>query len=401
MPVRDAPRPSDVPAHDGPLDVGLLRRRLESLIGVPCTEGNAVRRLRNGDEIFAAMLDAIKAAEHTVDFLTYVYWTGRPAHWFADALSERAAAGVEVRVLIDAVGGLKMGPDLVEQMTAAGVTFEKFRPPWLRSPFTHNHRTHRKVLVVDETVAFTGGVGIAEEWCGDARNEDEWRDTHLEIRGPAVAGLQAAFVQNWGETNRPLDTPAMRFPVATQAGTALVQVVRGSATVGWDDIESAWWTLLGAAQSRIRLQTAYFAPDRDFRRLLNDAAGRGVQVQVLVPGMNADKLVSRVASERSFEPLLEAGVEVWRFLPTMLHTKVLVVDDVAAMVGSANFNRRSLDHDEEVVAVIVDDPVVARLAADFDEDLARAEQVTAQEWATRGLPQRALEAAVGPLRRFL
>jgi cardiolipin synthase len=177
-----------------------LRRRLENLLGVPATEGNDVVVLRNGDRIFPAMLGAIASATSTVELLTYAYWTGWPAEACADALADRARAGVRVRVLIDAVGGARMDRALTDRMSTAGVDVRFLRPPWRRSPCAHNHRTHRKVLVVDGEVAFTGGVGIAQEWQGDARGPSEWRDTQILVRGPAVAGLLAAFVQNWSET---------------------------------------------------------------------------------------------------------------------------------------------------------------------------------------------------------
>jgi cardiolipin synthase len=382
-------------------DPAPLRRRLEALLGVPATEGNTVTVLRNGDEIFPAMLDAIRAAEHSIELLTYIYWTGWPAEAFADALAERARAGCHVRVLVDAVGAARMNPLLSRKMRQAGVEVERFRPPWLRSPFTHNHRTHRKVLVVDDRVGFTGGVGIASEWEGDARTPDEWRDTQVKVTGPAVAGLQAAFVQNWSETTGAPDTPEHVYPVLQQTGSDVVQVVRGTATLGWDDIQTAWFGLLSAAQRRLTLQTAYFAPDSTFESLITDAADRGVHVQLLLPGPHYDKAISRWGSERHYDTLLDHGVEVWRFQPTMLHTKIVTVDDTVAMIGSSNFNRRSLDHDEEVACIVVGGSVPHELAQHFEHDLERAEQVQPEQWATRAPRQRMLERAAVPLSRYL
>lgn len=383
------------------VDLALTRRRLEMLLGVPATGGNRVDRLRNGEEIFPAMLESIRSAERSVDMLTYVYWQGWPAEAFAEALAERAQAGCRVRVLIDAVGGARMSASLKERMTSAGVDLRAFRPPWLRSPFTHNHRTHRKVLVVDQRDGFTGGVGIAQEWQGDARDPSEWRDTQIRVRGPAVAGLYAAFLQNWWETEGAFEGPDEQYPVLDPVGDEVVLVVRGTATVGWDDIQTAWYALLRAAEDRITLQTAYFAPDAPFLEQLCDAAARGVQVQVLLPGPHYDKSISRLASEGHYEALLAAGVQVWRYRPTMLHTKVLTVDCSVAMIGSANFNRRSLDHDEEVVCVLLGGTAPGRLLADFEDDLARAEQVDPLRWAGRDRRQRVGEQAVRVLRRFL
>ncbi|MGB7980543.1 MAG: phospholipase D-like domain-containing protein [Candidatus Nanopelagicales bacterium] len=383
------------------VDQDRMRRRLEMLLGIPATQGNAVEVLRNGEQIFPAMLEAIRTAEHTVDLLTYVYWQGWPAEAFAKALAERAAAGRRVRVLIDAVGGARMSPALRADMTSAGADVRLFRPPWLRSPFTHNHRTHRKVLVVDGEQAFTGGVGIASEWEGAARDPSQWRDTQIRLRGPAVAGLYAAFVQNWSETGGSLDDPRDRYPQLTSGGAEVVQVVRGTATLGWDDIQTAWFALLTAAQERITLQSAYFAPDDAFLDLLRDAAARGVRVQVLLPGPHYDKSVSRLTSERYYDALLTAGVEVWRYQPTMLHTKVLTIDDCVAMIGSANANRRSMDHDEEVVCILIGGRGPQELVGDFERDLERAERVELARWRDRDLRQRLGEQAVRPIARFV
>jgi cardiolipin synthase len=308
---------------------------------------------------------------------------------------------VHVRVLIDAIGGLRMDEDLVQQMRDAGVDVQFFRPPWIRSPFSHNHRTHRKVLVVDESVAFTGGVGIAEEWDGDARDPSEWRDTHLQIRGPAVAGLQAAFVQNWAETAGHPDDANAEYPVLTAHGSDVAHVVRGTATLGWDDIQTAWFGLLTHARERVTLQTAYFAPDAAFLSLLTDTSRRGVTVDLLLPGPHYDKAVSRLGSERHYATLLDAGVNVWRYQRTMLHTKVLTVDESIAMVGSSNYNRRSLDHDEEVAVIVYGGEVPGQLVADFADDCAAAQRVDAGRWQRRSVPQRLGEAAVAPFGRYL
>jgi cardiolipin synthase A/B len=382
-------------------DLDDVRRRLESLLGVPATEGNRVEPLRNGVRIFPAMLDAIAAAQESVDLLTYIYWTGWPADAFAAALSQRAEAGLRVRVLIDALGGARMDRSLVTRMRDAGAHVEFFRPPWLRSPLADNHRTHRKVLVVDGSVAFTGGVGIAEEWDGDARNPSEWRDTQVHVLGPAVAGLQAAFVQNWAETTGDIDRTETSYPPLHPAGSDVVHVVRGTATVGWDDMQTAWYGLLTSARERVTLQTAYFAPDEHFLTLLTDNVDRGVQVDLLLPGPHYDKTLSRLGSERHYETLLDSGVRLWRYQPTMLHTKVLTVDDRLAMVGSSNYNRRSLDHDEEVAVIIYGGSVPAELRRHFADDCAHAEQVSAKRWSRRSPVQRLGETAAGALSHFL
>jgi cardiolipin synthase len=377
-----------------------IRRTLECLTGIAFTEGNELTVLRNGDRIFPAMLRAIDQARLSVDLMTYVYWKGDIATRFAETLSAAAKRGVRVRLLIDAVGGLQIEKGLVDRMDQAGVHVEWFRKPWLNSPLKQNHRCHRKVLVVDEEIAFTGGVGIAEEWCGDARHEGEWRDTHVQVRGPAVDGLRAAFAQNWAESGRELYDDNDTFPQQPQPGMTVAQVVHGSASIGWDDLQSTFRVLLDSATERLALATAYFAPDDFFLDRLCAAAQRGVGVDVLLPGPHADKRVCQLASEATYDRLTSCGVRVWNFQPSMMHAKVMIVDGIAAVVGSSNFNRRSLDHDEEVVLVALDESVAAQLARDFDADLKRSEQIDLTRWRNRSRRQRILEAATMPLRRF-
>lgn len=369
-----------------------LRRSVEGLVGVPATEGNEITRLRNGDEIFPAMLAAIRTASRTVDMLTFVYWKGAIATEFAEALAERAAAGVRVRLLLDAIGARQIEKPLLERIKEAGGQVEWFRPPAALKPRHLNHRTHRKVLVCDEDVAFTGGVGIAQEWCGDARDVSEWRDTHFRVRGPAVDGLRAAFAQNWAETGRPLFDPDVdRFPEQPHCGTSTVQVVRGSSDIGWCDIATVFRALIQRAQTRIRVTTAYFNPDDDYIHDLGAAVKRGVQVQVLVPGDNIDKRTSQIVAQEDYQNLLDTGAQLWTYDTSMLHAKVMTVDSVAAVVGSPNVNQRSMNLDEEVALVVLDPQLAAQLDDDFDNDLQASTQVTAERWAKRGIVQKALE----------
>lgn len=377
-----------------------VRRRLEGLLGVPATEGNDVTVLRNGDEIFPALLEAIRGAERTVDFLTFIYWKGDIAREVAHALADRARHGVRVRVLVDAVGGRLLEGDLVDHMEACGVEIEWFRKPWLISPFKQNHRTHRKVLVVDERVAFTGGVGIAAEWTGDARDHTEWRDTHFRFVGPAVDGLRAAFAQNWAETGRPLSEEQDRFPEQEPAGDSVVQVVRGSASIGWNDIETVFRVLVRASHERLRIASAYFMPDDSMRSMLVEAVYRGVDVQVLVPGPYTDKRASVVAAEGVYDDLIEGGVRVAEFQPSMLHAKITTVDGLVSLVGSANLNRRSLRHDDEVVAAVLDPRITEILDRHYDEDWERAETIEPGRWQDRPLPWRAAETVTAALRRW-
>jgi cardiolipin synthase len=316
-------------------------------------------------------------------------------------MSERARAGVRVRLLIDALGGRLIDKDLVDDMSDAGVHVEWFRKPFVKSPFKSNHRCHRKVCIVDGRTGFTGGVGIAQEWCGDARDETEWRDTHLRVEGPAVDGLQSAFIQDWAESGRPLYDDRDEFPEQPQHGSSTIQVVRGSASLGWDDMQSVFHVLLDSAQERLRIATAYFAPDDAFLDTLCAAPARGVEVELLLPGPHADKRVCQLASEAAYARLVDCGVRVWSFQPSMMHAKVMTIDGCAAVVGSSNFNRRSLDHDEEVVVVALDNDLATTLDGHLDQDISRSEQIDLSRWRDRSRPQRILEAATTPIRRWL
>ncbi|MFD8581750.1 phosphatidylserine/phosphatidylglycerophosphate/cardiolipin synthase family protein [Streptomyces californicus] len=400
----DAPEATDRPALDDRTcerRTLRLRRRLERLIGIAATEGNALVPLRNGDQIFGAMLEAIRDAEHTVDLMTFVYWRGDIALKFAEALADRARAGVRVRLMLDGFGSRLIEKDQLAMMDEAGVTVTWFRKPLYLSPLKQNHRCHRKVLVVDEQTAFTGGVGIAEEWCGDARNEREWRDTHVKVTGPAVDGLAAAFAQNWAECHDELFDDSDRFITEEHHGDSIVQVVRGSASLGWQDMQTLIRVVLESAEERVRLTTAYFAPDAYFTGLLCAAARRGVEVEILLPGPHTDKRVCQLAGQRYYEELTACGVKIYQYQPTMMHTKSITVDRVASLIGSTNFNRRSLDHDEEVMLAVLDRDFTATLDGHFDEDREKSVLIERARWKRRDLLQRAREAAVVPIRRFL
>ncbi len=380
-------------AEDQREDVHRFRRTLEGLLGVPATDGNHVDVLRNGDDIFPAMFEAIRAATSTIDFLTFVYWVGDIGREFAEALAERARAGVRVRVILDALGAYDLEEDVIQTMNDAGVLVERFRPVQKLKFWESNHRTHRKVLICDENVAFTGGIGIADEWRGDARDPSEWRDTHFRVRGLAVCGLRAAFIQNWAETGNDLFQEGVdRFPDQPTDGSSAIQVLRGAPETGWTDMSTLFRTLLLLARRRVRITTAYFVPDDLTTDLLCTAAKSGVEVEILIPGPHIDKRFVQVAGEAEFQPLLDAGVKLWAYQPTMLHAKVMTVDGVVANVGSANFDARSLLLDDEVNMMLFDPRVTAELDAHFDHDVSRSDRVDPGEWSKRGPVQRAKEA---------
>jgi cardiolipin synthase len=373
------------------------RRVFEVALGVPASEGNEVLILRNGDEIFPAMLESIDGAELSVDLLTFVYWTGDIARDFAESLASAARRGVRTRVLLDRVGARRIDSGLVELMLEAGCDVQWFRSAGGDAPLVEAaHRTHRKVLVCDGEVAFTGGVGIAEEWTGNARNPGEWRDTHFRVRGPAVDGLRSAFLRNWIECSDNLfDAGVDDFRRMKPVGGSTVQVL-------WDEDQSGCSTtalifrlLLQGAESCVRITTAYFTPDESMLEEICATARSGVEVQVLVPGEHADKDLVRWAGADDFESLLAAGVTVMTFDPTMLHAKVMTADSKVAVVGSSNVNSRSLSHDDEVLMVLFDEELVAELDRHFDDDTARSTLVDPADWSERGVLQRLRERAAG------
>jgi len=354
-----------------------LRTAIESSIGQPFIEGNSIKAMRNGVEIFPEMLRAIEEATRSIDCVTFIYWTGDIARAFAHALAGRAREGVNVRVILDDFGSRPMDDRLIASMTSAGVQVEKFRPVIRRKFWESDHRTHRKILIVDESIGFTGGVGIAEEWEGDARGPSEWRDTHFRIAGPAVLALRAAFLTDWRDCGHVLEAADVAIPTPEPAGDVELAVLDGSAQIGFNNVERAYEALIAVATDRILIQTPYFNPVAGLSDLLVAAVNRGVEVAILIPGPFADKRVSLIPAEDALVPLVGAGVQLWVYQPTMMHTKALLVDGQMSLIGSVNFNRRSVEKDEEVAVAALDATLTQRLETDFREDVKQSKPVEA------------------------
>lgn len=386
--------PRDIPpAFAGPPDSAEYRRVLEAFTGIPATEGNRVTVLRNGNEIFPAMIEAIEAAQHSIDFMTYIYWTGDITRRFAEALTARARAGVRVRVLLDGFGTKAMDRQVSAGLSRAGATVETFRPISGWKLWEWNMRTHRRVLVCDDAVAFTGGVGIAEEWDGDAEGPGQWRDTHFKVEGPAVDGIHAAFYSDWLEIDQEVLTAADRFPRRHAVGPSCMQVVRVASQPGWNDAALAVAALLTLARERIRVTSAYLRPPDHFIDLLGAAVARGVEVEVLVPGPHTEPVFYRWAAEYHYDALLERGVKVWLYQPTMYHGKSITVDGIVALVGTTNFDSRSLAVNEQVGLILHDPNLTAILDAHFEQDRARSQALDLATWRERSWEQRARESA--------
>jgi len=374
------------------------RAVFEGALGTPFFAGNAVDILVNGREIFPAMLEAIDQAQSTVDFLTFVYWKGEIAERFCEALSEAARRGARVRVLLDGVGARPMDHALIERMRGAGCAVRWFRPVSRLAFWKVAHRTHRKVLVCDENVAFTGGVGIAEEWEGDARGPAEWRETQVRLRGPAIQGLQAAFLENWADVE-PLDLPMPEQATPFEpAGDTLVQVVRSSASVGWSDLATLARTLLTVAHRSIFISTPYFVPDEPTVTLLCEVARRPVDIDIVLPGPHTDERVVQIAGQDVYAQLLDSGVRIWEYQPTIIHQKIISVDGAVVAIGSGNLNQRSLSQDDEVQLVVLDIQFASRIDAMLRRDLEQSRRVELGDWEERGLVQRSLETLTKPFK---
>lgn len=378
-----------------------FQREMSVLLGPTITAGNQVTALQNGAEIFPAMLAAIRSARHSVTFETYIYWSGKIGKEFSAALAERARAGVPVHVTIDWAGSAKLDQVLVDEMTAAGVEFERYRPLRWYNLGRFNNRTHRKLLIVDGRVAFTGGVGIADPWGGRAQDPEHWRDSHFRVEGPAVAQFQAAFNDNWMKiTGRVLRGPAY-FPELLPAGTMPAQLFIASPAGGSESMHLMYLMAVASAARTIDLAAAYFVPDELLIEALIEARRRGVRVRVLLPGPHIDSETVRIASKREWGPLLREGVEIHLYQPTMMHTKALVVDAELVSVGSTNFDYRSFRLNDEASLNVFDVGFAAHMTTVFERDLRDATAFTFAMWQARPLRERIAETILLPIRSQL
>jgi cardiolipin synthase len=378
-----------------------FRREMSVLLGPSIVSGNRVKDLQNGDEIFPAMLAAIRAAQRTIDFETYIYWSGEIGRVFADALAERAQADVDVKVVIDWAGSIKMEKPLLDQLRAAGVDVQMYRPLKWYNLGRLNNRTHRKLLIVDGVVGFTGGVGIADQWQGHAQDPDHWRDVHFQIEGPVVAQMQAAFNDNWIKMTGEVLNGRDYFPPLEPAGRLDAQMFVSSPAGGSESMHLMYLMAIAAAETSIDLQASYFVPDDLVMGQLLAARKRGVRIRMLLPGRHIDSETVRIASKAHWEPLLEAGVEIHEYQPTMMHSKVIIVDGEMVSVGSTNFDQRSFRLNDEASLNVYDHDFAARMTAVFDADLQKTRPYTLEMWRTRPWKERFVEKFVLPIRSQL
>jgi cardiolipin synthase len=365
-------------------------------------KGNRIELLQNGDEIYTAMLAAIEGARRTINLESYIFWSGRIGSRFRDALAEAARRRVEVRVLLDAIGSSsKLAAGDLRAMRQAGCRVELFHPlaPWMLDSI--NNRTHRRVLVVDGRVAFTGGAGIADVWLGNADTPEHWRDTAVRVEGPVVAEFQSAFQETWGEARGETLVGDRFYPRLELSGPAQAQVLTSTRRATSSATKLLYAVSIAAATEKILIANSYFVPDSDSIRLFAEAVRRGVDVRILVPGKVNDVPVTKAAGKSGLGQLLQAGIRVYEYQPTMLHTKTMVVDGLFATVGSTNFDNRSFRLNEELNLTVYDADFARRLEESFREDLKHSRPYTYLAWSQRPLRERLIEWIVAPIRSQL
>lgn len=357
-------------------------RSIEGLFGSDVVPGNRIETLVNGDEIFPAMLEAIENAGTSINFETYIYWSGVMGDMFAEALSARAAEGVAVRVMMDWVGSQGIEAALLERLEQAGVVVSRFRPPRWYNVGRMNNRTHRKLLIVDGEIGFTGGVGIGDKWLGDARNPDEYRENHYRVTGPVVREMQGAFADNWVEATGELLQGPQHFPPLEPAGDMDVQLV-ASSTGSRNYLHLMKLLVMASAQTNIRIATPYFIPDDVTLQQLLAARQRGVNVEVLVPNTFIDLDLARHASRHFWKELLDADVAIYEYQPTFLHKKLMIIDDNMASIGSGNFDERSFRLNDEANLNVFDTVFAQEQIGLFERDMAEARRYTLEDWEAR------------------
>jgi cardiolipin synthase len=377
--------------HQMPVESEAFLDSMVGSTGVPMLPGNRVAILNNGDEFYPSMLEAIRGARTSITAEAYIYWRGDIGLEFARAIADRARAGVPVKLLLDAVGSATIGDEILKVLESGGCQLAWFNPISWYVLDRFNYRTHRKSLVVDGQIAFTGGAGIADHWCGHAQDEDHWRDMQIRIEGPGAIPLQTGFAQNWLRTTGEMVSGPAFFPCCETAGTVDVHTVLSSPSAGASPVRTLYYLAIASARRSIRIANPYFVPDQVALDALTAAHARGVEVTVIVAGIRNDNWLARRNSVRLYGPLLEAGIGIYEYNRTMLHQKIMVVDDAWATIGTANFDNRSFAFNEESNVSLHDRASVERLLAIFDDDLAVSERVTLDAWRRRGVAWRASE----------
>jgi cardiolipin synthase A/B len=376
---------TDVAATDGRFPSYLAR-----LVGHSLTDGNSVIVHTNGDAAFPAMLAAIASARHRISFESYIFDRGRLARRFTDAFEAASRRGVEVRLVLDSVGAASIDQADVNRLESAGCHIGWFNPVAGYSVEEVNYRTHRKALVIDGETAFIGGMGVADHWAEEAPGEPRWRDTQVELRGPVALDVEAAFNENWIETGGAVD-PDLVPHDTPHGGPARALAVWSSPQGGMGPMKLLYLLAIAAARRTLDIQSPYFITDESTEWSLLEARRRGVRIRVLVEGDITDAKPVKYASRALYERLLAAGLEIYEYQPAMMHTKALILDGAVSITGSANFDNRSLELNDELNVVTFDRGSAARLLADFERDLQSSKRLELKEWRSRPLLGRARE----------
>ena len=358
-----------------------FRQSAGSLLGPNFVGGNNITTLINGDQIFPALLNGIRSAKRSVNIETYTFQDGEIAKQFTEVLADAAQRGVKVNAVLDAQGTKKMGRENLERLRTAGVNVVKYHRSFFPDPRRYNNRTHRKLLIVDGKIAFIGGAGISDLWSGNADSPKHWRDNHYRVTGPVVAQLQASFVSNWLKTRGNVLHGDDYFPPLENTGSSLAQAIRSGAN--YENLDLMYLLGIASAQKTLRIENAYFLPDDLARKELVQAAKRGVKIEIIVPGKKIDQKLVRAASKRHWPELLNAGIKIYEYEPTMVHVKLIVVDDSFASVGSGNFDNRSIRLNDEANLDVLDRQFAAEQTRFFEMDKRQSHEVTLEE--LRGL----------------
>ena len=369
-----------------------FRNTMAGVTGMPPIEGNSVKIYNDGDEFYPAMLEAIESARYSVTMEQFIFWDGRVGQCFAEALADKAREGVPVKLLTDAIGSATLGEEILRKLEAGGCQLAWFRPIHWYTLNRANHRTHRKSLIIDGRVAFTGGAGFADHWLGTAVNKHEWRDVEVRVEGPAVAAQQSGFAQNWLlSTGEILSGPDF-FPVPHRAGNVEVQTILSSPNAGACAVATMHLIAVQCARNYLYIANPYFIPSVRIVDMLARACRRGVRVKLMVAGKHNDTWWARQNSLRLYGRLLAAGIDIYEFEPTMLHQKTMVVDGAWATVGTANFDNRSFALSEETNVCFHDHSLVEQLRLIFLADLERCQKIELSDWSRRGMWQQIKEA---------
>lgn len=364
---------------------------MAGVTGMPLIPGNRVAIYNNGDEFYPAMLEAIESATLSITMEQYIFWDGEVGRRFAEAFAQKARQGVSVKLLLDAVGSSTLGPEIFRILEAGGCQLAWFRPIHWYTLHPAHERNHRKSVIVDGRIAFTGGAGFGDQWLGSAGNPKEWRDIQIGIEGPAAVAQQTGFVQNWMASTGEIVAGPRYFPSTPDAGSVAVQTILSSPITGAGAVGTMYLVALQSAKRSLNIANSYFIPDSRVIEMLAEACRRGVIVKVLVAGKHNDTWLARQNSVRRYGDLLRAGVEIYEFQPTMLHQKIMIVDGLWATVGTANFDNRSFALNEETNVCVHDPGLVDDLSAAFLADLVRSKQIHLRGWKRRGLWQKIKE----------